>query len=202
MERVLKWFGSASRACAIVAGWGLLAISVATCIEILGRKYFGFSFRSLDEIGGYLLAAVSAFGFAYALSKHSHMRVTLLFPYVPVGVQSFLNALAMVTLAAMAVFCAWRGGAEVLEVLTTGKRSNTPLSVQLWIPQSIWFAGMVLFALGSVAMAMQSLALLIRDRPRLNRIYGPLSLEEEISSEIAHSGVSEGPGAKGAPTRT
>ena len=191
MQAVLKWFGSASRACAIVAGWALLVISFATVIEILGRKYFSFSFRGLDEVGGYMLAGVSAFGFAYALSKHSHMRVTLLFPYVPASVQSFLNALAMVTLAAMAAFCAWRGGAEVLEHLATGKRSNTPLSVQLWIPQSIWFAGMVLFALGAVAMALQSLALLIRDRARLNRIYGPLSLEEEISSEIAHAGLAD-----------
>jgi TRAP-type C4-dicarboxylate transport system permease small subunit len=191
MQAVLKWFGSASRACAIVAGWALLVISFATVIEILGRKYFSFSFRGLDEVGGYMLAGVSAFGFAYALSKHSHMRVTLLFPYVPASVQSFLNALAMVTLAAMAAFCAWRGGAEVLEHLATGKRSNTPLSVQLWIPQSIWFAGMVLFALGAVAMALQSLALLIRDRARLNRIYGPLSLEEEISSEIAHAGLGD-----------
>lgn len=191
MQTVLTWFGSLSRAGAIVAGWALLAISFATCVEILGRKYFGFSFRSLDEIGGYLLAVVSAFGFAYTLSKHAHMRVTLLFPYVPASVQSFLNVLAMVSLAAMAAFCAWRGGFEVLEQLTTGKRSNTPLSVQLWIPQSIWLAGMVLFAIGAVAMALHSLALLIGDRARLNRIYGPLSLEEEISTEIAHAGLGD-----------
>ena len=130
MQTVLKWFASLSRAGAIVAGWALLAISFATVVEILGRKYFNFSFRSLDEIGGYMLAGVSAFGFAYALSKHSHMRVTLLFPYIPPSVQSVLNAFAMVSLAAMAAFCAWRGGIEVLEHLTTGKRSNTPLSVQ------------------------------------------------------------------------
>lgn len=191
MQAVLKWFGSTSRACAIAAGWALMAISFATVVEILGRKYFNFSFRSLDEIGGYILAGVSAFGFAYALTKHSHMRVTLLFPYVPAAVQSFLNALAMVTLAAMAAFCAWRGGAEVLELVTTGKRSNTPLSVQLWIPQSIWFAGMVLFAVGAIAMAFHSLALLVGDRARLNRVYGPQSLEEEISSEIAHAGLGD-----------
>jgi hypothetical protein len=97
----------------------------------------------------------------------------------------------MVSLAAMAAFCAWRGGIEVLEHLTTGKRSNTPLSVQLWIPQSIWFAGMVLFAVGAVAMALHSLALLVGDRARLNRLYGPQSLEEEISSEIAHAGLAD-----------
>jgi TRAP-type C4-dicarboxylate transport system permease small subunit len=194
MQTALRWFGSISRRCAIVAGWALLAISVATCVEIIGRKYFSFSFQGLDEIGGYMLAAVSAFGFAYALSKHSHMRVTLLFPYVPASVQSLLNVLAMVSLAAMAAFCAWRGGAEVLEVLTTGKRSNTPLSVALWIPQSIWFAGMVLFAVGAVLMALHSIALLLRDRALLNRAYGPPSLEEEISSEIAHVSLGEGTG--------
>lgn len=191
MQTVLTWFGSVSRVCAIVAGWGLLAISFATVVEILGRKYFGFSFRSLDEIGGYMLAGVSAFGFAYALAKHSHMRVTLLFPYVPAWVRSALNVLAMVSLAAMAAFCAWRGGAELLEHLATGKRSNTPLAIQLWIPQSIWFAGMMLFAVGAVAMALQSLTLLLRNRARLNRIYGPQSLEEEISSEIAHAGLGD-----------
>ena len=101
------------------------------------------------------------------------------------------NALAMVTLAAMAAFCAWRGGAEVLELVETGKRSNTPLSVQLWIPESIWLAGMVLFAVGAVAMALHSLGLLFSDRSRLNRIYGPQSLEEEISTEIAHAGLGD-----------
>lgn len=191
MQTALGWFGAISRGCSIAAGWALLAISVATCIEIVGRKYFGFSFRALDEIGGYLLAALSAFGFAYTLSKHSHMRVTLLFPYVPASVQSLLNVLAMVTLAAMAAFCAWRGGFEFLDVLMSGKRSNTPLSVPLWMPQLLWFSGMVLFAVGTVLMAVHSVALLIRDRPQLNRTYGPQSLEEEISTEISHLSTGE-----------
>lgn len=191
MQTALGWFGAISRGCSIAAGWALLAISFATCVEIIGRKYFSFSFKALDEIGGYLLAALSAFGFAYTLSKHSHMRVTLLFPYVPASVHALLNVLAMVTLAAMAAFCAWRGGFELLDVLVSGKRSNTPLSVPLWMPQSLWFAGMVLFAIGTILMAIHSLALLMRDRPLLNRIYGPQSLEEEISTEISHLGAAE-----------
>jgi len=169
-----------------------MAISVATCIEVLGRKYFNFSFRGLDEIGGYMLAGVSAFGFAYALSMGSHMRVTLLFPYVSAFVQSLLNVLAMLTLAAMAAFCAWRGVFEVLDVLTSGKRSNTPLSVPLWMPQVFWFAGMALFAIGAVFMALHSVALLFRDRALLNRMYGPQSLEEEIFTEIGHAETREG----------
>jgi TRAP-type C4-dicarboxylate transport system permease small subunit len=192
MQAPLKWFGSIARVGAIVAGWALMAISIAMCVEILGRKYFNFSFRGLDEIGGYMLAGVSAFGFAYALSTRAHMRVTLLFPYVPASVQSLLNVLAMLTLAAMAAFCAWRGVFEVLDVLTSGKRSNTPLSVPLWMPQAIWFAGMALFAVGAIFMALHSVSLLFRDRALLNRIYGPQSLEEEISTEIGHAEAREG----------
>jgi TRAP-type C4-dicarboxylate transport system permease small subunit len=192
MQTPLKWFGSIARLCAIVAGWGLMAISVAMCVEILGRKYFDFSLRGLDEIGGYMLAGVCAFGFAYTLSTRSHMRVTLLFPYVSAFVQSLLNVLAVLTLAAMAVFCAWRGAFEVLDVLTSGKHSNSPLQAPLWVPESIWLAGMMLFAVGAVLMAWHALALLFRDRALLNRIYGPQSLEEEISMEIGHAEAREG----------
>ena len=194
MQAPLRGFGAVARVGAIVGGWALMAISVATCIEVLGRKYFDFSFRGLDEIGGYMLAGVSAFGFAYALSKHSHMRVTLLFPYVPAAVQSVLNVLAMLTLAAMAAFCAWRGIYEVLDVLTSGKHSNTPLSVPLWMPQAIWLAGMVVFAAGAILMALDALSLFFRDRTVLNRIYGPQSLEEEIATEIGHAEAREAPG--------
>ena len=192
MQAPLRWFGSIARVGAIVAGWALMAISVAMCVEILGRKYFNFSFRGLDEIGGYMLAGVCAFGFAYTLSTRSHMRVTLLFPYVPASVQSLLNVLAMLTLAAMAAFCAWRGVFEVLDVLVSGKHSNSPLQAPLWVPQSIWLAGMVLFAVGAVFMALHSVSLLFRDRALLNRIYGPQSLEEEISMEIGHAEAREG----------
>src|SRR5262249_10618601 len=55
MQTSLKCFGSIARTCAIIAGWALMLISVATCVEILGRKYFDFSFRGLDELGGYML---------------------------------------------------------------------------------------------------------------------------------------------------
>lgn len=191
MQARLERFGSIARVCAIIAGWALMALSVATCVEVLGRKYFNFSFRGLDEISGYMLAGVSAFGFAYALSRHSHMRVTLLFPYLPSIAKSLLNVLAMVTLAAMAVFCAWRGGFEVLDVVLSGRRSNTPLSVPLWIPQSVWLAGMTLFAVGAILMAWHALSLLFRDRFLLNRTYGPQSLEEEIAMEVGHAEARE-----------
>ena len=72
-----------ARAAAIASGWLLMAISCATVVEIVGRRWFGFSFRGVDEISGYVLAVTSAAGFCWAFVTRSHMRITLLFPYVP-----------------------------------------------------------------------------------------------------------------------
>ena len=192
MDGPIRFYGAVARVCCILAGWSLMLISVATCVEIITRKYFDYSFKGLDELGGYMLAGVSAFGFAYTLAKRSHMRVTLLFPYVSTSVQAILNVLAMVTLAAMAAFCAYRGIFEVLDSLASGKRSNTPLQVPIWIPQLVWLAGMMLFAAGAILMALHSMQLLFGNRLQLNRLYGPQSLEEEISTEVELAEAREG----------
>jgi hypothetical protein len=44
----------------LACGWWLLALSVATCVEILGRKFFGFSLQGVDEIGSYTFASRSS----------------------------------------------------------------------------------------------------------------------------------------------
>ena len=92
----------------------------------------------------------------------------------------------------MAAFCAWRGIFEVQDAVLSGKRSNTPLQVPVWIPQLIWLLGMALFTVGAVLMAVHSLQLLFSNRPLLNRLYGPQSLEEEISTEVELAEAREG----------
>ena len=51
----------------LACGWWLIALSVATCVEMVGRKLFGFSLQGVDELGGYTLAVTSAIGFSYTL---------------------------------------------------------------------------------------------------------------------------------------
>lgn len=187
MEDAIRRYSAFARLCCIIAGWALLLMAFAATIEMLSRKFLNVSFQGLDEIGGYMMAGVSAVGFAYALVTRSHMRVTLLFPYVPFWVHSILNVLAMVTLAAMAMFCAYRGYYEVAESVSTLKRSNTPLQAPLWIPQLIWFFGMVVFAVGTLLTAAHALQLAFSNTPLLNRLYGPQTLEEEISTEVSQA---------------
>jgi TRAP-type C4-dicarboxylate transport system permease small subunit len=186
-------FHNAGRAVAIASGWVLMAISVLTCVEVVARKLYDFSFQGIDELSGYAMAIVSAAGFTYALTERAHMRITLAFRYLPAIVCSVLHVVALLTLAGMAVFCAARGFAEVQASIGVDKgdwldtenwrRANTPLRTPLWMPQFLWFAGLALFAAAASFAAFHALALLFRDRARLERLYGPQSLDEEIEVE-------------------
>lgn len=170
-----------------------MAIAVMTCVEVVARKLWDYSFQGVDELSGYAMAIVSAAGFTYALTERAHMRITLAFPYLPKVICSVLHVVALLALAAMAVFCAVRGFAEVQASIGVDKgswldtenwrRANTPMRTPLWIPQFLWFAGLALFAATASWAALHALTLLFRDRDRLERLYGPQSLDEEIELE-------------------
>jgi len=171
-------------AAALACGWWLIALSVATCIEMLGRKLLGFSLQGVDEIGSYTYAIVGSVGFAHALVSRSHTRVDFLISRFPVKARSVLNVLAMLSLAAFAVLSVWRGLHVVLESIDLHATASTPLATPMWIPQALWLAGYVLFALVAVWAALHALKLFVRGRHELvNDGFGPQTLEEEIEAE-------------------
>jgi TRAP-type mannitol/chloroaromatic compound transport system permease small subunit len=167
-------------------GWWLLALSTLTCVEILGRKFFGFSLQGVDEIGSYTFAIVTAFGFSYALISAGHTRVDFLLSRFALRTRALLNGTAMVVLAALtllATYRAWHVLAESHELVST---APTPLATPLWYPQTIWFAAWLLFAVTALVAAVHACQLALRrDWAELNLRYGPQTLEEEIESESA-----------------
>lgn len=174
-----------TRLACILCGWWLLVVSAFTCVEIVGRKLFGFSLQGVDEVGGYSLAVVASLGFAHALVSRSHTRIDFLIVKLGPGARAALNVLAMVTLALMAVFMLWKGLPVLMETLEFQSHSTSPLHTPLWMPQGPWIFGLVLFAIAAVALALHALWLLTRrDLDAINDFYGPPSLDEEIEREV------------------
>lgn len=130
---------------AIGVGLALLACVVFTLVEIVSRQ-LGRSLGGVDEISGYVMAVTTSWGVSYALTERAHVRIDLLRQrLVPVG-RALFDALSMLCLAATAVVVAWRGWSVVAKTLSTGARANTPLETPLWIPQMLWWAGWLWFA--------------------------------------------------------
>jgi TRAP-type mannitol/chloroaromatic compound transport system permease small subunit len=168
----------------LAAGWWLIVLSVLSCVEMVTRKLFAFSLQGIDEVGGYTLAVTAAIGFSYTLITRGHTRIDFLVSKLPVKGRSALNTLAMVTLMLMAVFAVLRGWIVLSESIEFQSHATTPLQTPMWIPQSMWFTGWLLFALVAVYMAGHSLWLLARGQhDAVNRFYGPQTLDEEIESE-------------------
>jgi TRAP-type C4-dicarboxylate transport system permease small subunit len=180
LARVL---GPPVRVLQILGGWALVGISVATLYDIVARRLLGHSVQGVNELGAYLLAIVSAFGFASALLQKAHARVDFLFGRFPAWLRAVLNLLASVSLAGLACFAAWHGWHMLEETLLFDSRANTPLATPMWIPQGLWLLGLVVFAVVASLCAVHAAILFLRDWARLDEFYGPLSIQGQIEVE-------------------
>jgi TRAP-type C4-dicarboxylate transport system permease small subunit len=172
-----------ARCVAILGGWWLMGLAFLTCAEIFCRKFLDFSLQGVDEIGAYTLAIFSTLSFAYALVARSHTRVDFLLGHLPAPLRAVLNALAFLLLAALAGFAAWRGWAVLEESLLFQSHANSPLNTPMWLPQSAWLAGLIAFALAAGILAAHALLLLLTDWRKVNRWYGPMTIDEEVETE-------------------
>jgi TRAP-type C4-dicarboxylate transport system permease small subunit len=173
-----------ARIAAVICGYAVLLLSVAVSVEIVGRKLFSRSFPGTDDMGGYVLAIIAVIGASYTMAKRGHTRVDIFLGKLPTGWQRVLNLMAMVSMAAFASFAAWRGSSVLLESIEFQSVASNPLQTPLWQPQSLWLIGLVLFALISLAYALHALLLFVRGDPRLNRYYGPASVQDELEAEL------------------
>lgn len=174
-----------ARASAWVGGITLLACALLISLDLILRKTIGLSMGGADEIAGYVLAIVSSWAFPIALLKRSHIRVDILYSRLPLKPKVGLDLLA---LAGMAVFVGallWHSGQVLLDSIHYRSVSTTPLQVPLWIPQSLWFAGYLFFAVTILVLAWTSLAQMRRQRlAAVSALIGIHSVEEEIREEV------------------
>ncbi|WP_299474462.1 TRAP transporter small permease [uncultured Roseibium sp.] len=138
---------------AIVVGLVLLACVVFTLVEIIARR-LGGSLGGVDEISGYVMAVTTSWGISYALTEQAHVRIDLLRQrLVPLG-RAIFDILSLLCLSGTAIVVAWRGWGVLEKTLSTGARANTPLETPLWIPQLLWWAGWVWFAVSACILLL------------------------------------------------
>ena len=170
---------------ATVFGAIFVVLAVVVTVETLVRKIFNFSLQGADELGGYSLAIGSTIAFALAVAGRNHIRVDVFHERFPRGLKAFLNWLSIVLLAGMAtlfVIVSWRVLVESLEYRST---AQTPWATPLIYPQSLWYAGLVLFMLLGVGFAVRATWLLVTRRiDELNEEFHAKSAKEELKEEL------------------
>ncbi|MFK7880858.1 MAG: TRAP transporter small permease subunit [Roseobacter sp.] len=182
--RVLRAVECASEMLALGAGMTIALLAVLITIDIIGRDGFGVSVQGTDEIGGYVLAFVGSLGMALTLMRRGHPRIDLFFRFFPQMLRDMLNVLAQISIAAFAVFMAWQAWGELEKTLRFGAITNTPLQTPLWVPQSIWLAGVIFFALTCCLTSAHAIWLYLFDRGAVSAAYGSPSVAEEVGQYV------------------
>ena len=165
LQRINDWV-------AIIAGLALLAGVGLICSEIILRA-MGVHFTGSDEISGYLMASISSWGISYALLNRAHVRISLLRAKKSPGFRCAFDLISIASVSFVAIFIATKVIGVVEKSIRSGARSNTALETPLIIPQSVWFAGWVWFAISSTLLALIGLYLFfIRRYEQVDRVIG------------------------------
>lgn len=179
---------------AVWAGGALLLLAAFTVsVDVIARKLFAVSLGGADELSGYALAIGSAWAFAFALLRRANVRVDALYQHLPAKLCAILDIVALVALGVF-VACLANFGWEVLATSwSLDAKSNSALKVPMWIPQSLWVAGLALFLVTLVLLLARSLkALLAGDWEKIHGLLGARSIIEEADEESAYARKIEG----------
>jgi TRAP-type C4-dicarboxylate transport system permease small subunit len=186
IENVLAW----------IFGTIFIALAAVVTVETLSRKLFNISLQGADELGGYSLAVGSTIAFSLALMGRNHIRVDVFHEMLPKRVQAFLNWFSIVSLAVFGIFVAWVATKVITDTMAYGSTAQTPWATPLIFPQSVWYAGLVIFALVATGYALRATGLLATRRiDTLNHDFHPKSAKEELKEELddlANRQASEG----------
>jgi TRAP-type C4-dicarboxylate transport system permease small subunit len=170
---------------ATVFGGIFLTLSCVVAVETVSRKVFNISLQGADELGGYALAVGSTIAFSLALMGRSHIRVDVFHDKFPRWMQAVLNWLSIVSLAAFGSFIAWIAFKVISDTLQYRATAQTPWATPLIWPQSVWYAGLVIFALVATGYAVRATVLLVTNRiDALNHDFHPKSAKEELKEEL------------------
>lgn len=178
IETVERWLGT-------LFGLIFVALSLVVAFETAVRKLFNFSLQGADELGGYALAVGATIAFSMALLARTHVRVDVFHARLPPRVQTFLNWLSSVSMAAFGGLMAWLAWFVIQDSQSYKSVSQTPWATPLVIPQSAWLVGLIIFGALATGVAVYATFLLVTGRTsEVNALLNPRSSDEELEEEL------------------
>jgi TRAP-type C4-dicarboxylate transport system permease small subunit len=115
----------------------------------------------------------------------NHIRVDVLHQHYPDWLKALMNWLSAFSLAAFAVFLCWVAIQVLLDSVTYGSTAQTPWATPLIYPQSLWYAGLVIFGIVSSCFAAWATYLLLTGKQQeLILEFQPKSAKEELKEEL------------------
>lgn len=180
----LGWVSKLSKILSLICGYFLLGLCFLIFAEVIGRKFFSFSFQGIDEIGGYLVAISGSFAFGFGVLEKAHTRIDIALTKFPINLRNFFNVTAYLAIFLVSAFLARYSFVTLSESILFKSISATPLEVPIRYPQFFWFVGLSMFSLISF-LALIKIVISWINNPLQSYIdFGPESLKDEVNREV------------------
>jgi TRAP-type C4-dicarboxylate transport system permease small subunit len=173
VSRWLAWLGGA----ALLLSAGLISM------DVVFRAVWKITYFESFELSAYAFAIATALGMSYAMVTKAHIRIELVYSFVPEKWRTWLDVWSYVGLSAVSLALLYWCATTVLANLQSGARSNSSLAVPLVLPQGIWLLGLAWLALLSTLFACYGLVRCLTGRStEVHHVLGMASLQEEIEA--------------------
>lgn len=175
-----------ARAAVWVGGALTIASVLLISVEVLVRKLLGRSLGGADELSSYAFAISTTWSLAFATLQRANVRVDVLYQYLPVRLSAVLDWVSMVALGTFMGVLTYYAYDVVATSYVQNSHANTPLATPLYIPQGLWFIGLVFMCVVLGLMLLRaSVALVTGDIETVKAIAGVRSTQEEAEEEAA-----------------
>lgn len=186
LGKLLRCAESFSRAAVWAGGALILASVLLISFDVVARKLFGFTTGGADELSSYAFAISTTWALAFATLQRANVRVDVLYQFFPVRISALLDWMALVALGIFMAYLTYYALEIVQTSWTSRSAANTPLATPLWIPQGLWWLGLVWMCITVALMLVRaSLALVTGDIALVKAICGVRSTKEEAEEEAA-----------------
>lgn len=188
LDKAIAAAGSVSRFAAWIGGASLMVAALVVTVDVLARKFVGWSMAGADELSGYVFAAATSWTFGYALLQRANVRIDGLYLLAPTPLRAAMDIAALLALSLYCGALLRSGWVLWLDSYEYGARSITPWRTPLALPQAFWLAGWVwLGVVLALLLARCAKALLKGDLADVVAVAGVRTMKEEIDAEIAHA---------------
>lgn len=167
-----------------IGGAALMISAVIVTVDVLFRKFVGWTMSGSDEVTSYVFAASTTWAYSYCLLHRANIRIDVVYNLVPRFVRNLLDLLGVFLLFFYMAVLTDRAIVTLQDSLDYGSVSNTTLTTPLWIPQLAWVSGLVMFMITLVFVGAYAITAMIKgDSATVTAVVGILSIEEEIAEE-------------------
>ncbi len=168
----------------VIQGAILIFMAVYICTDVFARKIFAYSIKGSIELSSYSLAIMSGWIYSYALLTKAHVRIDILYLKFPKRMKLIADFIAYLSLLVFFAPLTYYSFEYFKTSWVRESVANTPLHTPLWIPQSLWVAGLIFFVWVVFLSLVKMVVFLAQgDIEGAHKLGGIITVEEEIERE-------------------